>query len=96
MTLESVTKSIVDVIEELQRASGRACGELTGSTKPIGDLEGFDSLSAIEATIAIEAALGQGLGTDNVLVAEISGRKRALTIAQVAERIVKLLKIKVA
>ena len=90
MTLESVTKSIVDVIEELQRASGRACGELTGSTKPIGDLEGFDSLSAIEA------ALGQGLGTDNVLVAEISGRKRALTIAQVAERIVKLLKIKVA
>ena len=96
MTLESVKKTIAGVIQELQQTSGRPCGELTGSTKPIGDLIGFDSLSAIEATIAIEAALGQGLDVDNVLVAETNGRKRALTIAGAAERIMTILKTQVA
>lgn len=88
MTVDAVTKTIVGVLEELQRASGRACGQLTGSTKPIGDLIGFDSLSAIEATVAIEAALDKELNIDNLLVAEINGRKRALTITEAAERIV--------
>jgi acyl carrier protein len=96
MTVDAVTKTIITVLKELQLASGRACGELTGNTKPIGDLIGFDSLSAIEATVAIEAALGKELNIDNLLVAEINGREQALTITGAAERIVKVLNAKAA
>lgn len=91
MTVEETTKMIMKTLADLQAASGRACGELTAETKPIGDLAGFDSLSAIEATVAIEAALGVELTSDNVLVSEIAGRKRALTIGQAAQRIVNAL-----
>ena len=90
MTVDALTKTIVSVLEELQRASGRTCGPLSGTTKPIGDLTGFDSLSAIEATVAIEAALHKELGIDNLFVAEINGRKRALTITEPAQRIMKV------
>lgn len=96
MTVDAVTKMIISVLEELQRVSGRACSQLTGSTKPIGDLIGFDSLSAIEATVAIEAALGKELNIDNLLVAEINGRKHAVTITAAAERIVNVLDSKAA
>ena len=96
MTIDTVTKKIITVLRELQLVSGRACGQLTGNTKPIGDLIGFDSLSAIEATVAIEAALVQELNVDNLLVAQINGRKHALTITETAERIVKVLDGKAA
>lgn len=96
MTVDEVTRTIISVLEELQRVSGRTCGQLTGSSKPIGDLIGFDSLSAIEATIAIEAALGKDLNIDNLLVAEIKGHKHALTISEAAERIVNVLDTKAA
>jgi len=96
MTVDTTIKAIVNVLEELQRVSGRPCGQLTGSTKPIGDLVGFDSLSGIEATVALEAALDLKLETDNALVAEVKGRKRALTITEAAERIAKHLNTKVA
>jgi acyl carrier protein len=96
MTVDEVVKTIVGVVTELQVASGRVCGELTGKTRPIGDLIGFDSLSAIEATVAIEAALATELDTDNIFVVENKGRKRAVTITEVAERVVKLLNVTAA
>jgi acyl carrier protein len=91
MTKDEIAKIIIDALTELQRVSGRPCGTLSGKTTPIGDLVGFDSLSAIEATVAIEKALGREFDTDNLLVAEINGQRRALTIAAAAERIVKQL-----
>lgn len=96
MTVDAVTKTIVAVLKELQLASGRPCDQLSGKTKPIGDLIGFDSLSAIEATVAIEAALGKELNVDNLLVGKINGRKQALTVTEAAEQIVKLLNAKAA
>jgi hypothetical protein len=91
MTTDDLTKTIVAVLKDLQDASGRVCGQLHGDTKPIGDLVDFDSLSGIEATVALEAVLGKELGTDNVFVSEVKGRNRALTIAETAGRLVQIL-----
>jgi acyl carrier protein len=91
MTTMEIKKIIADTVESLQTLSGRPCGTITDDTTPIGDLVGFDSLNGIEATVMIEAALGKTLKTENLLVAEIGGRKSPLTIAQAAEQLQKLL-----
>ena len=91
MTIIEIKKIIADTVQSLQTLSGRPCGGVTDDTMPIGELAGFDSLSGIEATVMIEAALGKTFKTENVLVAEMSGRKSSLTIAQAAEQVQKLL-----
>jgi acyl carrier protein len=104
-TLPSEAQSLGEICSEvrapsrigrLTRIFQRACGDLTSDTKPIGDLIDFDSLSAIEATVALETALGTQFDSDNVFVAEVKGRRRALTIAEAAERIAKVLGVTAA
>ena len=96
MSVEELVKMIADTLKKLQTMSGRPCGALTGDTTPIGDLVGFDSLSGIELTVMIEALVGTTFKTDNVLVAHVGGRKRALTVTQAAQQVLKLLGGKVA
>jgi acyl carrier protein len=90
MTVDDVTTTVIKVLKEVQRISGRPCGALTGGTTPIGELAGFDSLSGVEATVMIEAELGCKFKTDNVLVRDTDEGRGVLTITQAAEQIVKL------
>lgn len=89
MTLEELENAVIEVLSEIQTISGRELISMNGSTCPIGDLPGFDSLNGIETTLQISEKLGYDFPVDNLLVDD-TGR-RALTITEVAGNILKLL-----
>lgn len=89
MSEQSYESLVVDVLHQAQEMSGRKWSDLSIECKPIGDLEGFDSLTAVEATVMIEEKLGCNLESESVFVSE-DGR-RALTIREICERLAKQL-----
>ncbi len=90
MSLEKIQTIVLDVLREVQTLSGREWAGLIPDAKPIGQLEGFDSLCAVEATVLVEERLGCGdLEIDTVFVAEDGSR--ALSVKEIAQRISKLL-----
>jgi hypothetical protein len=93
MSNEEIQSAVVDVLREVQTISGRQWIQLGLGDKPIGALEGFDSLSGVEATVMIEQRLGcDGLEIDSMFVSDDG--KHALTIAEIATRIGTLMKTK--
>lgn len=89
MTRKEVVEAVVDAVAEVQGISGRACPKITASTKPIGDVPGFDSLNALEATIVIMERLGVDVpeGT-NIFVSEAGDS--ALSVNEVARCVTKI------
>lgn len=85
MTMTEATKEVVDVLKTVQELSGRQVGEITGSTCPIGDLDQFDSLNGVEASVELSSRLGFELPGVNAFVNE-TGTK-ALTVNEIAEAI---------
>lgn len=89
MSNQEIETVIVQVLEDVQKTSGRKWNGLNADQKPIGDLDGFDSLSGIETTVMIEERFECNLGAESVFVSE-SG-KRALMVGQIVERVAKIL-----
>lgn len=90
MSIDEVEAAVIELLGELQHLSGRPGRELTPSSEPIGDLDGFDSLAAIEATVYLEKKLGCEVECDSLFVAD----GRSLTITQVAARVLHELEAK--
>ena len=86
---DTITKAIKEVLEQVQEMSGRPTQTLLESTIPIGGLEGFDSLSSIEATVMIESKLGFDADCDSLFISEDG--KKALTLDEVVDRVQTLL-----
>ena len=82
MDTGSVVDLVIDVIRQVQGLSGRAAGGMEPDTRPFKDVEGFDSLSGIEATLLLSETLGQEL-PDSVFVPSEGGR--VLSIKEIAE-----------
>ena len=82
-------KAIETVLQEVQRLSGRSVQAIELRTKPIGDLEGFDSLSGLEATVLLAELLNIDIAPDVNLFVSDDGR-RALTVKAIAERLAKM------
>lgn len=86
MTPETIQAAILEVLKEVQEVCGRQLGTLTGDEKPIGALDGFDSLCSIEATVLVEQKLGCApLGPSSLFISEDG--KRALTLQETSHRI---------
>ena len=83
MKKEEVIKSVIQVLGQLQRDSGRKATSISSSTCPIGDLDQFDSLNGVEATVEIADKLGVELPGISVFVDE-SGT-RALSVSEIAD-----------
>jgi acyl carrier protein len=81
---QTVRTALVAVLRQVQEASGRPCPAIKDNLKPIGDLPGFDSLLAVEATVLLEQKLGCRLATGTPFISE-SGM-RALSIDAIIER----------
>jgi len=91
MTADSIHTTVLEVLKEVQKISGRSCEDLDPTAIPIDDLDGFDSITAVEATAMIEQKLGaENLNLVTAFVSEDG--KRALSIEEVVERISKALK----
>lgn len=89
MAQDEFRSVVLDVLQEVQTMSGREWSGLGADARPIGTLDGFDSLSAVEATVMVEEKLGCELEIDSVFVSD-DGR-RALTLVEISERLSKLL-----
>jgi hypothetical protein len=57
MTPDKVMQELVSVLQTIQTNSGLACPPLTGSVKPIDDLEGFGSPVWLSAITMLATAL---------------------------------------
>lgn len=58
MNTEDVQKVLVDVLTEIQTLSGRKVPTFSDEICPMDDLDGFDSINAEEATVALCEKLG--------------------------------------
>ncbi len=90
LTKTQIRSAVEKVLRQIQTTSGRECPEITDATKPIGDVDGFDSLMAVEATVLLEQELRCVLSEGTPFIS-VTGRTRALTIAEVVERIAEMI-----
>ena len=93
LTKATIRAAIEKVLRQVQTASGRGCPDTIGDDlKPVGDLEAFDSLLAVEATVLLEAELDVTLAEGTPFIAvSASGKKRALTMTQIVERLAEMI-----
>jgi hypothetical protein len=90
MSLDEIQTIVLEVLREVQTLSGREWAGLELSAKPLGSLDGFDSLSSVEATVMVEERLGcRDLGVDSIFISDDG--ERALTVEEIAQRASKLL-----
>ena len=80
---ELVTK-VVQTVAHVQEVSGRPSAGIGASTRPVSGVEGFDSLSGVEATVMLSESLGVDLPEDyNPFIS--SDGKRALSVGEIAD-----------
>ena len=84
MDREDVMSLVVDAIKQNQEASGRAVVEISPDTRPLRDIEGFDSYSGVEASLFLSTSLDCEI-PDEVFVPE-RGR-RVLTVNEIADNV---------
>jgi acyl carrier protein len=63
MQRSQVYSAVSQTIGTIHSAGGHG-GRVSGSTRPMRDLSGFDSLNAVEATCQISASLGYEIPED--------------------------------
>lgn len=85
MNRQKIRELVVEALREIQEASGlEVPNEFTDEMRPIGDLDGFDSLNAIEfgailsKTIHLEPDLNPCVSEDG---------KKALAIREIVDRL---------
>lgn len=89
MTKSEIASQIIQILGNVQSSSGKPAVPITGSTKPIGGLEGFDSLNGVEVTAIVSHEFGIEISETNLLVN--SEGDRALSVSEVADRVSSLL-----
>jgi acyl carrier protein len=76
---------IIDTLRELQVGSGETPCEINQATAPLSQLGFFDSLLAIETTLALEERLGCSCRDDSIFIDKETAEP--LTIAEIASRL---------
>lgn len=84
MTKDEIYNAVVRAITKVQTLSGKALPPLTKATCPIGDLEGFDSISAAEACMFFSIETGYKI---KPLVMLSPDPNKPMQISQIVERI---------
>jgi len=82
VTRDEARKALVDVLSEIQTLSGRQLPIFSDELCPADDIDGFDSLNAEEATVALSEKLGFEL-KDNPFASD----DRNLHVGEIVDRI---------
>lgn len=90
MDQREIEQILINVVCELQALSGRSPVPVSGSTRPVLDVPGFDSLNGVEATVEAIDRFQHELEFNNVFVEN----DKALSIQQAANRLLNCLKVK--
>ncbi len=83
MDRREIESIVIEVLEAVQETSGEAYIEVGPDDRPIGVLDGFDSLTGLEATAMVEKRIGCEIERASAFVSK-DGR-RALTLAETCE-----------
>ena len=89
METKEIESVIVAVLREVQTISEREWTDLGPESRPVGDLDGFDSLSGVEVTVAIEQKLECKFEIESIFTSDDG--KRALNLKQISDRISNML-----
>jgi hypothetical protein len=90
MDLDELKRKLIEVLEEIQSSSALACPLITGATKPIDELDKFDSKIWPVASGMLAASLGVPI-PNNVNLFRAKAGKTALSVDQSVLLISKLL-----
>lgn len=92
MERAEVEACVIEAVREVQHLGGCPDIKVTPQTRPMEDLPDFDSLRGVEAVVTLSVKLGCeiGCGKDDVNLFERGGK--ALSIIDVTNRVVGLLK----
>lgn len=89
MQLADLESRICQAVVDLQKLYSRDVTTITLDTRPVGDLDDFDSANGLELTAALAMDYGVDVPLDeNIFLDE---RDRPLTIQQIAKRLNKLI-----
>lgn len=84
MTRKEISEAVINALRETQQLSGHVEDvAISEDTVPFSDLIDFDSLNAVEATVALEQRIGRSL-VENVFVDD---KGRPLSVRGVTERL---------
>ena len=84
MDKQELVTEVVRTVTHVQEVSGRSSAGIGTSTRPVGGLEGFDSLSGVEATVMLSESLGVDLPDEyNPFIS--SDGNRALSVGEIAD-----------
>jgi acyl carrier protein len=89
MDNRTIRAAVIAALNTVQTSSGKPLPKVKDDTTPIGEVEAFDSLSGVEATILIEQQLGCTLAAGSAFVSPDG--KKALTISGIVERVGKMI-----
>ncbi len=85
MDHQQVINALSQALSEIQSCSGRTVSQMTPETRPIGDLEGFDSVNAVETAAILSGHLGQPINPKIMLS---TNPNEPLRICDIVDRIV--------
>lgn len=92
MSLDKIQQTVLEVLKEVQTLSGRTWSGLPLTANPFNELDGFDSLCSVEATVMLEEKLGHGVLNAKAFSLFVSeDGKRALTLLETSQLIQKLI-----
>jgi acyl carrier protein len=79
---EQIVQRIARILDDVQKLSGHPRAEISGSTRPIGDLPEFDSLNGVEVTVMLCQEFGFEFPLTNIFVSDDGAKARS--VSQVA------------
>ena len=83
MDRQQMVAKVVQTVIQVQEVSGRSSVGIGVQTRPVRDVDGFDSLSGVEATVMLSEALGVDLPDDyNPFISDDG--QRALSVGEIA------------
>ena len=89
MDRDDIVRHIILAVTQVQETSGRSVGRIGPDTRPLKDLQDFDSLCGVEATVLLSAAVGHEL-PDSVFVPQLGNR--LLSAKEIADGVVECMK----
>ena len=57
MNRSDIVDQVIEAVRQVQEASGRTAEDISADTRPLEDIDGFDSLSGVEASALLSEAL---------------------------------------
>lgn len=88
MDKSKIIEKIVAAVTQIQETSGRVVGPYGPGTRPFTDVEGFDSLNGVEATVIISESLSRDL-PESIFLAK-DGHRR-LSIGEIANSLCEIM-----